>query len=167
MIRTVVGLAVLLVGIGVAGLRSYLYSDGDSTGTVDTVVGFLAGFVTDDGTAGEQAAGDRPSGDRPSGDQPMDMSGVPTPAAVAQQFSQIQEILEREFAAAQQAALREQATRGQPVGPAPQQGPAVITLPRHTATGCQLDGVQSGDDCGPATTGPASAAQVVVIRPRQ
>ena len=159
MFRLVAGLAVVLIGIGAAGLRSYLYSSTDSTQRADDIAGFLSGFMGDggNGTSGDRA--------------PM---AFPDPMSVAQQFSQIQQILEQEMAAAAQqeaawdAQLPTSATRG----------PVVIELPVQRGAGnaaagadCGLDGAANGcptaAPAATATTGPASAAQVQVFRPRQ
>jgi hypothetical protein len=151
MVRMVVGLAVALIGLGVAGLRYYMVSDmvGTATGSTESSGGMTSLFSNLASLTGDQPA---------SGSEPAADGGIPmSPFAVAQQFSQIQAILEQEMAAAEQNGL------GQ-FPAAVTTGPAVVEIPQPQGP---ARGAAPGSDPAAATTGPASAAQVVVIRPRQ
>ncbi|MGF1627563.1 MAG: hypothetical protein ACFCVH_22015 [Alphaproteobacteria bacterium] len=154
MIRLLAGLAVALIGFGAVGLRSYWYDDTSatpqrSTGAADAIAGYVAGFVAADPETEAAAA---------------PTAGVPEQPALALQLSQIQQILEQELAAA--AAAEQRAAWAQQTSRDGSRGAAIIAVPPAVAGGCQPDGAAGQEGCT-AVTGPASAAQVQVIRPRQ
>src|SRR5690606_29856415 len=103
------------------------------------------------------------------GRMPAEAPGAAAPASVAVHLEQVTTLLQQEIARAAQA----QPALGQP--PVTQGPAAADPLPQVMSgrsgaadTGlCGLDGSAAPDACPSATTGPASAAGVIVIRPRQ
>lgn len=152
MFRLAMGLAVALIGIGAATLRGYWHDTDEPAKSPGIVADLLLGGGTDNA--------------------PDDADPTQMPMSLELQLSQIQHILEQEVMAA---------TAAERAAAADQQGsgPAVIAIP---PAGCGLDGSVAGDGCGTAepgtgalaapagqmpATGPESAAQVRVFRPRQ
>lgn len=153
MFRLAMGLAVALIGIGAATLRGYWHNTAEPAKSPGIVADLLLG-------GGEDGAPD-------AADPPQ------MPVSLELQLSQIQHILEQELMAA--TAAERAAAADQQDGA----GPAVIAI---SPAGCGLDGSVAGDGCGTAelgndalaapagqmpSTGPESAAQVRVFRPRQ